>query len=70
MKLMVKTALALPLAAISPSATGNALGGVTTFHVPGDHYTIMQRPAVQKLAEILAGEIELVEGTMAEVRAQ
>ncbi len=35
-----------------------ALGGVTTYHIPGDHYTILQRPAVEKLAEILAGEIE------------
>ena len=26
--------------------------------IPGDHYTIMQRPAVERLAEILAGEIE------------
>ncbi len=26
--------------------------------LPGDHYTIMQRPAVERLAEILAGEID------------
>ena len=34
--------------------------------LPGDHYTIMQRPAVLRLAEILAGEIERHERTMEE----
>jgi thioesterase domain-containing protein len=34
-----------------------ALGGVTTYRLPGDHYTIMQRPAVERLAEILTSEI-------------
>jgi amino acid adenylation domain-containing protein len=40
-----------------------ALGGVTTHHLPGDHYMIMQPPAVERLAEIVAGEIERHEQT-------
>ena len=39
-----------------------AVGGVTTYHIPGDHYTILQRPAVERLAEILTGEIEGLNG--------
>jgi thioesterase domain-containing protein len=34
---------------------------ITTFHVPGDHYSILQLPAVERLAEILKGEIEDLE---------
>ena len=44
-----------------------AVGGVTTYHVPGDHYTILQRPAVERLAEILAGEIEGLESTTGKI---
>ena len=44
-----------------------ALGGVTTHHLPGDHYTIMQRPAVERLAEILTGEIDRHEQTMGRI---
>ena len=40
-----------------------ALGGITIHHLPGDHYTIMQPPAVERLAEILAGELERHEKT-------
>jgi thioesterase domain-containing protein len=43
------------------------LGGITTHHLPGDHYTIMQRPAAERLAEILASEIERVEKTPGEI---
>jgi thioesterase domain-containing protein len=39
------------------------LGGISTHLLPGDHYTIMQRPTVLRLAEILAGEIERHERT-------
>jgi thioesterase domain-containing protein/acyl carrier protein len=42
---------------------GLALGGVTTYRVPGDHYTILQQPSVERIAEILAGEIHRLEGT-------
>jgi len=44
-----------------------AVGGITTYHVPGDHYTILQRPAVERLAEILAGEIEGLESTTGKI---
>ena len=44
-----------------------AVGGVTTYFVPGDHYTILQRPAVERLAEILAGEIEGLESTTGKI---
>ncbi len=47
-----------------------ALGGVTTHHLPGDHYTIMQRPTVERLAEILSGEIERLERTTGEVQTR
>jgi thioesterase domain-containing protein/acyl carrier protein len=40
-----------------------ALGGITIHRLPGDHYTIMQPPAVERLAEILAGELERHEKT-------
>ena len=43
-----------------------ALGGISTHLLPGDHYTIMQRPTVLRLAEILAGEIERHEQTAKE----
>ncbi len=43
-----------------------ALGGISTHQLPGDHYTIMQRPTVLRLAEILAGEIEHQEQTLKE----
>ena len=33
-------------------------GGLTTHSVAGDHYSIMQRPAVERLAAILSDEIE------------
>ncbi len=46
------------------------LGGVTTHHLPGDHYTIMQRPTVENLAEILSGEIERLERIMGEVESR
>jgi thioesterase domain-containing protein len=46
------------------------LGGVTTHHLPGDHYTIMQRPTVEKLAEILSGEIERLERTTGEFQSR
>jgi thioesterase domain-containing protein len=38
-------------------------GGITTYQLAGDHYTIMQRPAVDRLAEILSIEIERLEET-------
>jgi thioesterase domain-containing protein len=34
-----------------------APGGVTTHHIAGDHYSIMQQPAISRLAEILSFEI-------------
>ena len=43
-----------------------APGGISTHLLPGDHYTIMQRPTVLRLAEILAGEIERHEQTAKE----
>src|SRR5262249_13542159 len=36
-----------------------ATGGVTAFRVPGDHYTILEQPAVEQVAEIIAREIQL-----------
>jgi hypothetical protein len=45
-----------------------AVGGVTTHHLAGDHYTIMQRPAVERLAEILASEIERLDLTTGEIK--
>ena len=33
-------------------------GGITAYQLAGDHYTIMQRPAVERLAGILSVEIE------------
>ena len=55
---------------LDPSSTGGwkalALGGISTHLLPGDHYTIMQRPTVLRLAEILAGEIERHEQTAKE----
>ena len=53
------------------SARGwNALakGGVTTHHLAGDHYTIMQRPTVLELGEIITGEIERLDLSMEEVQ--
>ena len=52
----------------APGWNGLALGGVTTHHLPGDHYTIMQRPTVERLAEILSDEIERLERTTGEVQ--
>jgi thioesterase domain-containing protein len=43
-----------------------AIGGISTHLLPGDHYTIMQRPTVLRLAEILAAEIERQEQTLKE----
>ena len=37
-------------------------GRVTTYRVPGDHYSILQKPVVERLAEILKGEIEGLAG--------
>ncbi len=37
--------------------------GITTYQLAADHYTIMQRPAVERLAGILATEIERLETT-------
>jgi amino acid adenylation domain-containing protein len=45
-----------------------ALGAVTTHHLPGDHYTIMQRPTVEKLAKILTGELKRLDEAMSEVQ--
>ncbi len=44
-----------------------AVGGVTTYHIPGDHYTILQRPAVERLAEILTCEIEGLNGSKGKI---
>jgi thioesterase domain-containing protein len=49
---------------------GLALGGVTTRHLKGDHYTIMQRPTVEKLAEIVSDEIERLERATGEVQSR
>ncbi len=38
-------------------------GGVTTYPIAGDHYTIMRPPAVERLAEIVSAEIERLEST-------
>ena len=38
-------------------------GGITAYQLAGDHYTIMQRPAVERLAGILSVEIERLETT-------
>ncbi|MGP0067609.1 MAG: amino acid adenylation domain-containing protein [Isosphaeraceae bacterium] len=38
-------------------------GGVTTYPLAGDHYTIMQPPAVERLAEIVSMEIDRLEKT-------
>ena len=35
--------------------------GITTYQLAGDHYTIMQRPAVERLAGILSVEIDRLE---------
>jgi amino acid adenylation domain-containing protein len=45
-----------------------ALGGVATYRLPGDHYSIMQRPVVEQLAEILTGEIERLERRVREAQ--
>jgi amino acid adenylation domain-containing protein len=34
-----------------------ALGGLTAYQVTGDHYTILQQPSVERIAEFLAREI-------------
>jgi amino acid adenylation domain-containing protein len=44
-----------------------ALGGITAHYLAGDHYTIMQRPAVERLAEILAGELDRHDKTIARI---
>jgi amino acid adenylation domain-containing protein len=38
-----------------------ALGGVTTYRLPGDHYAIIERPGVVQLADILASEVHRIE---------
>jgi amino acid adenylation domain-containing protein len=38
-------------------------GGVTTYPLAGDHYTIMQPPAIERLAEIVSMEIDRLEKT-------
>jgi thioesterase domain-containing protein len=38
-------------------------GGLTTYRLPGDHYQIMQRPRVERLAATLAHELDLLDGT-------
>ncbi len=43
-----------------------ASGGISTHLLPGDHYTIMQRPAVLRLARILAAEIQRQEQILKE----
>jgi thioesterase domain-containing protein len=53
-----------------PARGWNALagGGVTTYRIPCDHYQIMQRPAVERVAEILSkelGRLEIAGGTQA-----
>jgi amino acid adenylation domain-containing protein len=40
----------------TPSWRGLIRGGVTTHTLPGDHYTILQKPTVTELAAILARE--------------
>ncbi len=40
------------------------LGGITTYPLAGDHYTIVQQPAVQMLAEVLSLEMERLEKPM------
>ncbi|HKM52053.1 MAG TPA: alpha/beta fold hydrolase, partial [Isosphaeraceae bacterium] len=47
-----------------------AVGGITTYHVSGDHYTILQQPAVERLAEILAGEIEGLKSPTGKIHPQ
>jgi thioesterase domain-containing protein len=39
---------------------------LTTYRVPGDHYTILQQPLVERLAEILAREIQAQQRTTRE----
>jgi thioesterase domain-containing protein len=45
-----------------------ARGGVTTYRIPGDHYTIIQQPAVHQVAEIIAREIQHRQETGRETR--
>jgi thioesterase domain-containing protein len=45
-----------------------ALGGVTTYRLRGDHYSMMRRPHVEELAEILSQLIDRLEMTTGEVQ--
>jgi thioesterase domain-containing protein len=47
-----------------------AKGGVTTYELPADHYTIMQRPSVEKLAEILSSETQRLDQGTVEAQPQ
>jgi thioesterase domain-containing protein len=44
-----------------------APGGISTHHLSGDHYTIMQEPAVGTLAAIIGDEIQRAEAALGKV---